>query len=63
MSDTHSRTSPTPSIPQLLSDTESKERGYGPVCARHWELPWGSSTNQPIPTAFTDNLLNELFAS
>jgi len=48
---------------QRLSDTESKERGYGPVCARHWELPWGSSTNQPIPTAFTDNLLNELFAS
>jgi hypothetical protein len=48
---------------QRLSDQESKDKGYGPVCARHWELPWGSSTNQPIPTALTDNILDQLFAS
>ena len=47
---------------QRLSDEESKSKGYGPICARHWELPWGSSTNQPISTAFTDNLLDQLFA-
>lgn len=24
-----------------LSDDESKARGYGPICADHWHLPWG----------------------
>jgi len=24
-----------------LSDDESKRRGYGPVCAKSWSLPWG----------------------
>lgn len=27
-----------------LSDPESKQRGYGPVCADHFHLPWGEKT-------------------
>lgn len=33
---------------QRLSDPVSKEHGYGPICAQHWQLPWGDQTNQPI---------------
>ena len=25
-----------------LTDERSIERGYGPVCAKHWGLPWGN---------------------
>lgn len=40
---------------QALTDPESKTRGYGPVCAEHFHLPWGKYTNEPLPS------LEELF--
>lgn len=46
---------------QRLSDPESKERGYGPVCAGNWGQPWGKSTNQPIATPTADDILQSLF--
>lgn len=33
---------------QRLSDPESKERGYGPVCAEHYHLPWGERDEKAI---------------
>ena len=27
---------------QRLSDEESKSKGYGPICAEHYQQPWGS---------------------
>ena len=27
-----------------LTDARSREVGYGPTCAEHWGLPWGSKT-------------------
>jgi len=31
-----------------LSDDKSLEAGYGPVCAKHWGLPWGVAKMQPV---------------
>ena len=31
-----------------LSDPESKSKGYGPVCADHYNLPWGSISVESI---------------
>jgi hypothetical protein len=45
---------------QRLTDDESKAKGYGPVCARNWELPWGSSTNKVPDTQIIDDLLSSI---
>lgn len=31
---------------QTLSDPESKARGYGPICAENYGLPWGKVTEE-----------------
>lgn len=31
-----------------LSDPESKKRGYGPVCADHFALPWGDKDEKTV---------------
>lgn len=31
-----------------LSDDESKAKGYGPICAGHYGLPWGNATNKRV---------------
>lgn len=40
-----------------LTDPESKSHGYGPVCAKHFQLPWGKYDNKPVDV---DGLLAEL---
>ena len=35
---------------QRLSDRESKARGYGPICAEHYALPWGNKSNEHTDT-------------
>lgn len=39
-----------------LSDDESKTRGYGPVCARNYHLPWGDKENTPMTQMELDTL-------
>jgi hypothetical protein len=34
-----------------LTDPESKHRGYGPVCAEHFQLPWGKNDEEAIAKA------------
>lgn len=31
-----------------LSDEESKRRGYGPICAEHYHLPWGDISEETL---------------
>ena len=42
-----------------LSDEESKEKGYGPVCAENFGLPWGAPRTVYTQSA-TDSMLDEL---
>ena len=31
-----------------LTDGRSISKGYGPICARHWELPWGDTSEDNL---------------
>ena len=42
---------------QRLSDDESKQKGYGPICANTYGLPWGQKTNRPIEINLDDLVL------
>jgi len=50
---------------QRLTDQESKSKGYGPICADHFGLPWGKTNEAAIArrnkTAQADDL-SSLFA-
>ena len=44
---------------QRLSDAESKAKGYGPVCAENYELPWGKRTVEKIQASkILERMLN-----
>jgi len=49
---------------QRLSDDESKARGYGPICAEHYGLPWGavSAADRKEAQRIRTSTLEELFS-
>lgn len=34
-----------------LTDARSTAMGYGPICAKHWGLPWGEARADAVPLA------------
>lgn len=43
-----------------LTDEESKAKGYGPVCAENYELPWGNKTSEGYAKARELSTLEDL---